>query len=76
MKTDSEKIKEHFEKLGLPIIDYSVDSLIYAHATAHKELIELRKKQSNLHCFVLDNRERIRTSVYRKMLDILYGEQT
>ena len=74
MKTDSEKIKQHYESLGLPIIDYSVDGLIYSHAKAYKELTEIRKRQSSFHCFVLDNRERIRTSVYRKMLEILYGE--
>ena len=76
MKTSlgvEEKIKQHYEKLGFPIIDYSVDGLIYAHTKAYKELIEIRKKQSNLYCFILDNREKIKPSVYSDVMQILYS---
>lgn len=74
MKTSlnvEEKIKQHYEKLGLPIIDYSVEGLIYTHAVAHKELLDIKKRQLNLVCFLIYNREKIRKSIYNKVMEIL-----
>ena len=79
MKTNlsvEEKIKKHYEELGLPIIDYSVDGLIYTHAIVYKELIELRKRQSNINCFIIDNREKMRKSVYNKIREIMTQESS
>lgn len=66
-----EKIKQHYEKLGLSIIDYSIEGLIYAHAVAHKELSDTKKKQSNLNCFLIDSRKKVRASIYNKIMEIL-----
>lgn len=74
MKTSlsvEEKIKQHYEKLGLPITDYSVAGLIYTHAVAHKELSDAKKKLSNLNCFFIDNRKKVRASIYNKIMEIL-----
>lgn len=74
MKTSlsvEEKIKQHYEKLGLPIIDYSVEGLIFTHAIAHERLEELTIKQSKLNCFIIDNREKIRKPIYNKIMEIL-----